>query len=346
MAKSKKRNPSSSAAQRREQVRQDRSRGAPSPAVSKNKRKRAASKRSPWLIVGGTLILIAAIVGLFIFLSKQQSSSTTSGPTGTPVDATTFKQVTNIDPGLLSQTGTGGLPNPFKAAPGSPSLLTGPTGKPEVFYYGAEFCPYCAAERWGIVVALSRFGTFHTLRETTSSGTDVYSNTPTFTFYQSSYSSSYLDFVPLENEDRQQNVMQTPTADEQQILTRYNVSGYPFMDIGDRYLVTVPSYDPGVLRTNPKDPNSQPLSQQDIAGQLSTGNKLSKNVLGTANYLTAAICSITRNQPSNVCSDPSIQHIEASLSSTGQSNPPSGDSSLIAVAGPPAADVRRKQGLI
>jgi hypothetical protein len=40
------------------------------------------------------------------------------------------------------------------------------------------------------------------------------------------------------------------------------------------------------------------------------------------------------------------QHIETSLSSTRQSNMPSGDSSLVAVAGPPAADVRRKQGLI
>ncbi|MFL5628301.1 MAG: hypothetical protein ACJ788_22195 [Ktedonobacteraceae bacterium] len=103
MAKTKKRNSPSNAVQRREQVRQERSRGAPKPAASKNKRKRAASKRSPWLFVGGTLILIAAIISLFIFLSHQQSSSTTNGPTATPVDATTFKQVTNVDPGLLSQ---------------------------------------------------------------------------------------------------------------------------------------------------------------------------------------------------------------------------------------------------
>jgi len=141
-------------------------------------------------------------------------------------------------------------------------------------------------------------------------------------------------------------------ADEQQLVNTYDAppyvdsqgaGGFPFMDIGNRYLILGASYDPASLRTNPKDPNSQPLSQQDIAGQLSTGNKLSKNVLGTANYLTAAICLITHNQPSNVCSDSSIQHIEASLSSIGQSNPPSGDSSLVAVAGPPAADVRRKQ---
>ena len=25
---------------------------------------------------------------------------------------------------------------------------------------GAEYCPYCAAQRWAMIVALSRFGTF------------------------------------------------------------------------------------------------------------------------------------------------------------------------------------------
>jgi Domain of unknown function (DUF929) len=34
------------------------------------------------------------------------------------------------------------------------------SGKPEVLYTGAGFCPYCAAVRWPLIVALSRFGTF------------------------------------------------------------------------------------------------------------------------------------------------------------------------------------------
>ena len=33
-------------------------------------------------------------------------------------------------------------------------------GKPEVLYVGAEYCPFCAAERWPLMIALSRFGTF------------------------------------------------------------------------------------------------------------------------------------------------------------------------------------------
>jgi hypothetical protein len=332
---------SSSASKRRQQgsaPRQDQMKSKQNQGARRNARKRVTNRRNPWLFVGGALVVIAAVVVLFIFLSHQ-SSPTTPAQGNTSADATTIKEVTGVDPGLLSQVGTGGIANPFQSVQSSPPLLTGPTGKPEVFFYGAEWCPLCAAERWSMVVALSRFGTFHTLNETTSSSTDSYPNTSTFSFYQSDYTSSYIDFVPVESQDRDQNNLQTPTAAQQQILTHYNVSGYPFMDIGDRYLITSASYDPGVLRTNAQDPSSQPLSQQAIASRLSTENTLSKSVLGTANYLTAAICSITKNQPSSVCSNASIQQIESSLSKTAQSNAVSGNLTSIAVF-----DVPRKQG--
>ena len=127
-----------SAAKRREQQRQqrqDRMSSAQSQTAKRTDRKRAAPKRSPWLLIGGTIVLIAVIVGFFIFLSNQSNSnSNTNGQHGTPVDATTLKQVTNVDPALLSQIGTGGVSNPFKLPPGSPPLLTGPNGKPEVFF--------------------------------------------------------------------------------------------------------------------------------------------------------------------------------------------------------------------
>ncbi|MHB8600083.1 MAG: DUF929 family protein [Ktedonobacteraceae bacterium] len=328
----------SAAVRRREQQRQHENRRGTQPQTRNRRRIRRNSGRRSALLVGGVLLVIALIVVYFIFTSSSQSTS--SGPDRTIASASVVNAVTKVDPALLSQIGTGGVANPFKAS-GSSTLLTGPTGKPEVFFYGAEWCPYCAAERWSIVVALSRFGAFHNLGETSSSSTDVYPNTATFTFYQSSYNSSYIDFESIENGDRQRNTLQTPTAAEQQILTKYNISGYPFMDIGNRYLIESPSYDPAVLRTNPQDTSSQPLTQQQIASQLSTENTLSKNVLGVANYLTAAICSITKNQPSQACSNTAIQSIEASLSQTGQSNEPSSGSSLLSLASFPVSDVRR-----
>lgn len=283
--------------------------------ATRKRRKRATPQRSPWLLIGGILVVVAVVVGLFLFLGHQSTTGTTSTSSNqdsTPLDAATLKQITNVNTDLLAQTGTGNVSNPFKATQGN---LKGPTGKPEVFFYGAEWCPLCAAERWSVAVAMSRFGTFHSLRETTSASDDSYPDTSTLSFYQSNYTSSYIDFVPVETQDRQHNTLQNPGPQEQEVLTRNNVQGFPFMDIGDRYLITSASYDPGVLRTNAQDSSSQPLSQQEIANQLTAGgNSVSQNILGTANYMTAAICTITNNQPSQVCSASFIKTIQTTIS--------------------------------
>jgi hypothetical protein len=52
----------------------------------------------------------------------------------------------------------------------APHLVAGPApftvgGKPDVLFVGAEFCPFCAAERWPMVVALARFGRFTELHD-------------------------------------------------------------------------------------------------------------------------------------------------------------------------------------
>lgn len=310
------------------------------PQARNQRRMQPKSNRRTQVLVGAVLLAIAAVVAIFIFISSQSSKGTGNGGDRSVAPASVVNEVTQVDSTLLSQIGTGGVANPFKLGSGSP--LTGSGGKPEVFFYGAEWCPLCAAERWSMVAALSRFGTFHNLNATMSSSTDTYPNTPTFSFYGSSYSSSYIDFVPIENADRQQNTLQNPTSAEQQILNQYNVSGYPFMDIGNKYLIESASYDPAVLRTNPSDPSSSPLSMQEIADQLSTKNTISNNVLGVANYLTAAICTVTNNAPSSVCNDPAIQSIESSIAkTTPQANASSSSSSLLALTGEVVMDVRR-----
>ena len=62
-------------------------------------------------------------------------------------------------PQVSSTIAAGGVTDPLEPVTGCPAALTGPSGSPELFYYGAEYCPYCAAERWSVVIALSRFGT-------------------------------------------------------------------------------------------------------------------------------------------------------------------------------------------
>ncbi len=343
MAK-KKRNTSSSPASRHESVSQNRHRQRivpPSESGKTQQRRRVVKRRNPWPYVIGTLVVISALIVLFFVVSRQ-NTATSQGQGGTPVDTTTFQEVTHVQPALLAQIGTGNVLPPLSKPSGSAALLTGVTGKPEVFYYGGEFCPYCAAERWSVVVALSRFGTFQTLNVTTSSSTDVYPDTSTFTFYKSSYTSSYVDFAPVEGTDRQQAPLQSLTPDEQKLVSTYDTSGsIPFMDIGNKYLVTQQSYSPGELRTDPQNPNSSPLSQQQIASQLSSVNTISKGILGTANYLTAAICTLTKNQPASTCDASYIKSIETSLTQSARVTPQQAGVLLASLENQPFDDIRR-----
>lgn len=257
------------------------------------------------------------IIGIFVYLSNQSGSTNATGQK--PTDPVVLKAISNVDPAVLEAVNTGGLKNPITATKGQPPLLKGPTGKPEVFYDGAEYCPYCAAERWAMAVALSRFANFTKLPETSSASGDVYPNTSTLSFYGSAYSSTYIDFVSVEETTNQPDPsrtppytpLQTPTDDEAKITNTYNAppytsqSGIPFISIGNQYLELGPAYTPA---------NLAGLSQQDIAATFSNSSSaVAKDVLGGANYMTAAICAITNNQPASVCTTGVIPSIVQSL---------------------------------
>ena len=343
MAKTKQR--PASAAQRREREKQQRqqrlSSNQDNRSQTRNKGKQQKqSNTRQWLLIGGVLVIIAIIIGTFIILSNQQAS-TPSGPT--QASSQVFNAVTNVDPTVLATVGTGGVQNPLHPVPGPPSILVGPTGKPQFLYIGAEYCPYCAAQRWATVVALSRFGTFDKLYQTTSSSTDIYPSTPTFTFYTghyggSFYTSKYIDFVPVETEDQQQNPLQTPTTEQENLLNTYDAPPYttqsgsiPFIDIANQYVLVGASYSAQDL---------QNLQWQDIANNLSDPTStVAKDILGTANYMTAGICMTTHQQPGGVCNTDVIQKIEQSL---GKSSVVPGGTQL-AVAGHLDAVIRREE---
>jgi Domain of unknown function (DUF929) len=321
MAKTKHR---PSASQRRDEVKSQRqqrmSSGSGKQSRSRNNRRaRNARKSLPWGLVVGVLLVLAAVIGVFIYISRQPSSTTGSSSTPTPTTASVLNAVSNVSPSIFAAVGTGGQQNIMvstKKAGSTQPPLVGSTGKPEFFYAGAEYCPFCAAERWGAVVALSRFGKFTHLNETTSSPDDVYPSTPTFTFYQSAYSSQYIDFMSVETEGQKQGVpLQTPTAEQNQLISTYNGPPYfssagsiPFIDIGNQQLSQGANYSPQVLAG---------LSQQEIANNLSNPNSdITKGVVGTANYLTAAICMATNQQPASVCTAAPIPQIEQTLGKT------------------------------
>lgn len=298
----------SSAAQRREQMRQQRTHRdeqimQKQQAKNRTVRKAVGKGINPWWYIGGVLVVLTGVVVYFIYLANQQAKITTTATT----DIGVLQQVTHVSPTLLAQVGTADVKNPFQAVRKQQPLLLGPTGKPEFLYYGAEFCPYCAGERWGVVVALSRFGTFTKLPEVASAPNDTPPSVATFSFYKSSYTSKYVDFVSYEAQDVQGKVLETPPTAQQKIIDTYDAppytanSGYPFIDVGNQYVTVGPTYLPDVLAG---------MSQQNIAAQLtSPDNDVSRNIMATANYLTASLCSVTNNQPTSVCSDASIQKI-------------------------------------
>ena len=149
--------------------------------------------------------------------------------------------------------GAGSATNPPRAVAGATALTAG--GKPEVLYVGGEFCPYCAATRWGVVVALSRFGTFTGLGQTSSSSTDVYPDTATLTFHGSSYTSRYVAFKGYELSDRNHQTLDIPPAADSAIFEKYDSPPYvpqagsiPFVDIGGKYFLYGSAYNPQVLQ--------------------------------------------------------------------------------------------------
>jgi Domain of unknown function (DUF929) len=293
----------------------------PETALQRSQKQRQNQKRKPskssnrglWLSVGGTVVAVAAIIVLFIFLGHNGSTTSGAYPT-TPTDPTVIQEVTSVSPSVLASVGTGqNQIKPTKLNGASP--LTGPSGKPEVFYYGAEFCPYCAAQRWAMIVALSRFGTFSHLSQIMSSSSDIYPNTNTFSFYKSTYTSPYLEFVPLEVESYSGTSLETPSSSQQQLVNQYNPGqSFPFLDIANQYTVIGASYNNPQILSN--------MSWQQIAAALSNSQSpIAQSILGSANYLTAAMCKATNQQPASVCTAAPIPTVMQSLgAAAGNSN--------------------------
>jgi hypothetical protein len=260
----------------------------------------------------GILVVIVVVAFVVVKASSaptppQNSSKPVQSTGATPAIAAVVNGITAVQTSTLDSIGIGtatSQPQPIS----SPSLTQ--NGKPEVFFMGAEYCPYCATERWPTTLALSRFGTFSKLGQTHSSSTDVYPNTQTISYYGSTYKSSYVSFVPVEiytniPDNGGYTTLQTPTAKEQSLVNSYDSGGsIPFIDFGGHYAISGATYNPAVL---------QGKSASDIASALSTpSSPIARGADGAANDMIATICKLTNNQPATVC-DATIQKIESSL---------------------------------
>jgi len=281
---------------------------------------RRAEQRRRILIASGSVIAVIAVVVAFIVIKANNKPSGTSsnGPTGSAL-ASVVSKVTNVPASTLDQVGSGQFTGKIQPVSGGTPLTSG--GKPEMLYMGAEYCPYCAAERWAMIVALSRFGTFSGLSTVHSSTTDTPSNISTFTFHGSSYTSKYLTFTPVEMQTNVADpstgnypVLEKPTAAQQALITKYDAPPYvsssaqagaiPFIYFGGKYVSIGASYDSTLLSG---------LKWDQIAADLSNPNSpVTKAIGGTANHITAAICKLTGNQPASACTS-AVQSLEKGL---------------------------------
>ncbi len=125
--------------------------------------------RRQWPLVA-TVVTVVLLIGVFFAIAHNASSGSAS--IGSPVPASVLSQVTGVSQTTFDKVGKGTIGDPFKAAQGNPPVNKATAGLPIVFYAGGEYCPYCAAERWSMVMALSRFGTFSNLTLMQSSSTD------------------------------------------------------------------------------------------------------------------------------------------------------------------------------
>jgi Domain of unknown function (DUF929) len=250
------------------------------------------------------LVVVLVVVKISGSSSNSGTGNTKLGPVNVPANASTVAALEGVS---VSVQNAVGIPSGITApsvATGQPPLVI--NGKPGAFFIGGEFCPLCGAERWALILAFSRFGTFSNLQETTSSPWDSDPDTPTFSFYGASYTSSLLTFQPVEYESNDssglgigRHVLIPLTSLQQSLWSKYEShfgqgEGFPFVDFGNKVFVVTPSYNPGVLAG---------MDQGEVAGTLkNTSSPVTQGIVGTANYLTAAICQMTKQQPTSVCS--------------------------------------------
>ena len=264
------------------------------------------------LAVGGTLVGLRlsssgpadpALAGLINEVTTVRVDELGSGGAGT-YSGELLSPESSADSVSSSNLLFDGFPSPT-GAKGRP-LSSG--GKPEVLYVANEYCPFCTAQSWPLIIALSRFGEFSGLGTSRSPTFDKIPPIDGWTFYGSSYKSPYLAFAPVETYS---NVLVSPKADpgdptsyrrlqrltpaEQAVVHEFDGQGQtPFIDFGGTATALGSDIIPATLAG---------LTWSQIAADLRRpGSTAGAAILFSATVLTAELCQLTRDRPATACS--------------------------------------------
>jgi hypothetical protein len=152
-----------------------------------------------------------------------------------------------------------------------------------VYYLGAGFCPWCAAERWSIIEALKNFGTWEGLKQDRSAErNEPYLNLPTYNFSGASLKSEHVEFIGKEFQDRNFHDLDKFDDEDNAIIDNYNLQGLiPFIFIGGRY---------GRIGSGPKPEQFVGMDHDCINKQLKDGSSdLARAIREEANYIAALV---------------------------------------------------------
>jgi hypothetical protein len=261
-------------------------------ATERAARRRAEARRRVLVSLASVIGVLAIIVALVVVKLASPASPASAG-TESPASPRVVTQATTIPASVLAQVRPGRAVTPLQAVKtAGPPLTIG--GKPAVVFVSEESCPFCAAERWALVVALSHFGTWSHLGSTTSSATDVYPGTATFSFRHARYSSPSLTLRTTELTDNLGHPLQAQTPLDTRLIASYDVPPYvnsadqsgavPFLDIANHDILAGAQYSPQVLAG---------LSAAQIASQLrSPSSPVAQAIDGSAKVIIAAIRQI------------------------------------------------------
>jgi len=258
----------------------------------------------------GLIILAICLLGALV-LVRDNSGPTSSSTVETfnPAPSSLVANMAAVPASVYDAVGVTSPANPVTpprqvGTPNDPlwqATVGGGPPEPVVFFYGAEFAPYAAAERWPLILALSRFGTFNRLGLMQSSATTAFANLSTFTFWKVSYTSRW---VILQSVERYSSLnptgarylgLEKPDTRQSTAIAGYGTSATTFslLDVANRYVLSGAAFTPGVLAG---------FSQDMIAGDLTMpASPLTQAVVAAANEVTAAICSVDGEKPGTVC---------------------------------------------
>ena len=257
-------------------------------AAERAARKRAEARRRLLAATGAVTAVLAVVVALVAI--KLTSAPARPVATESAVSSVIARQVTTVPASVLTGVSLGQVITPLQAVQRSgPPLTVG--RKPVIVFVSEESCPFCAAERWSLAVALSHFGTWSHLGSTTSSATDVYPGTATLSFRAAVYRSTELTLRTTELTDNAGRPLQAQTPLDTRLIDAFDVPPYvnsadqsgavPFLDIANRYILAGAQYSPQVLAG---------LSATQIASQLANpSSPVAQAIDGSARVIVAAI---------------------------------------------------------